>query len=81
MHGREYFFVHDRNGLPVYATISDDYRKSKHYIEDVDKKLRYIYGVKKKGPIEVFDRGGYSKKFCLEISDTIRFICFLLHEF
>jgi transposase len=75
MHGREYFFVHDRNGLPVYATISDGYRKSKHYIEDVDKKLRYIYGVKKKGLLEVFDRGGYSKKFCVEISDTIRFIC------
>jgi len=75
MHGREYFFVHDRNGLPVYATISDGYRKSKHYIEDVDKKLRYIYGVKKKGLLEVFDRGGYSKKFCVEISDRIRFIC------
>ena len=75
MHGREYFFVHDRNGLPVYATISDGYRKSKHYIEDVDKKLRYIYGVKKKGLLEIFDRGGYLKEFCVEISDTIRFIC------
>ncbi|MCW3987025.1 MAG: hypothetical protein NWE87_01770, partial [Candidatus Bathyarchaeota archaeon] len=75
MHGREYFFVHDRDGLPVYATISDGYRKSKHYIEDVDKKLRYIYGVKKKELLEVFDRGGYSKEFCVEISDTIRFIC------
>ena len=75
LHGREYFFVHERDGLPVYATISDGYRKSKHYIEDVDKKLRYIYGVKKKELLEVFDRGGYSKEFCVEISDTIRFIC------
>jgi len=29
MHGREYFFVHDRKGLPVYAAISDGYRKMK----------------------------------------------------
>jgi len=75
MHGREYFFVHDRNGLPVYATISDGYRKMKHYIEDVDEKLRYIYGAGKKELLEVFDRGGYSKEFCIQIADTIRFIC------
>jgi hypothetical protein len=75
MHGREYFFVHDRDGLPVYATMSDGYRKSKHYIEDVDEKLRDIYGVRKKELLAVFDRGGYSKEFCVEIADTIRFIC------
>lgn len=75
MHGREYFFVHERDGLPVYATISDGYRKSKHYIEDVDEKLRYIYGARKKELLEVFDRGGYSKEFCVQIADTIRFVC------
>ena len=75
MHGREYFFVHDREGLPVYATISDGYRKSKHYIEDVDGRLRDIYGAGEKELLEVFDRGGYSKEFCVQISDTIRFIC------
>ena len=75
MHGREYFFVHDRRGLPVYTTISDGYRKSKHYIEDVDEKLRYIYGAGKNELLEVFDRGGYSKEFCVQIADTIRFIC------
>jgi len=75
MHGREYFFVHDMRGLPVYATISDGYRKCKHYIEDVDEKLRYIYGVGTKELLEVFDRGGYSKEFCVQIADTIRFIC------
>jgi len=75
MHGREYFFVHDRDGLPVYTTISDGYRKFKHYIEDVDEKLRYIYGAGKKELLEVFDRGGYSKEFCVQIADTIRFIC------
>ncbi len=48
MHGREYFFVHDRKGLPVYAAISDGYRKMKHYIVDVDEKLKEIYGVKEK---------------------------------
>ena len=25
--------------------------------------------------MEVFDRGGYSKEFCVQIADTIRFIC------
>lgn len=75
MYGREYFFVHDRNGLPVYAEISDGYRKMKHYIVDVDEKLRGIYGVKEKELLEIFDRGGYSKKFCVNISNKIRFIC------
>jgi len=75
MHGREYFFVHDRNRLPVYATISDGYRQMKHYIVDVDEKLKEIYGVREKELLEIFDRGGYSKKFCIDIADTIRFIC------
>ncbi len=75
MQGREYFFVHDENNLPVYATISDGYRKMKYYIEDVDEKLREIYGVEEKKLLEVFDRGGYSKEFCVGISDKIRFIC------
>ena len=67
--------MHERDGLPVYATISDGYRKAKHYIEDVDEKLRYIYGAREKELLEVFDRGGYSKEFCVQIADTIRFIC------
>ncbi|MEE8605645.1 MAG: hypothetical protein V3S65_09730 [Candidatus Aminicenantaceae bacterium] len=75
MHGREYFFVHDTNRLPVYATISDGYRKMKHYIEDVDEKLREIYGRKEKELLEIFDRGGYSKEFCVGIANRIRFIC------
>jgi len=75
MQGREYFFVHDTNRLPVYATISDGYRKMKHYIVDVDEKLREIYGCKEKQLLEIFDRGGYSKEFCVGIADTIRFIC------
>jgi hypothetical protein len=75
MHGREYFFVHDASGLPVYAAISDGYRKMKHYIEKVDGKLREIYGVGDKELLEIFDRGGYSKKFCVGIADRINFIC------
>jgi len=75
MHGREYFFVHDTNRLPVYATISDGYRKMKHYLVDVDEKLREIYGRKEKELLEIFDRGGYSKEFCVSIADKIRFIC------
>jgi len=75
MHGREYFFVHDEKGIPVYAAISDGYRKMKHYIEKVDEKLREIYGVREKELLEVFDRGGYSKQFCINIADRIRFIC------
>jgi len=74
-HGREYFFVHDTNRLPVYATISDGYRKMKHYIVDVDEKLREIYGLKEKELLEIFDRGGYSKEFCVSIANKIRFIC------
>ena len=75
MHGREYFFVHDRNGLPVYAAISDGYHKMQHYIATVDEKLRDIYGVKEKELLEIFDRGGYSKAFCVGIAERIRFIC------
>ncbi len=75
MHGREYFFVHERNGLPVYAAISDGYRKMRHYIVDIDEKLREIYGAAEKELLEIFDRGGYSKEFCVGIAERIRFIC------
>jgi hypothetical protein len=75
MHGREYYFVHDEQGLPVYATISDGYRDMRHYLEGVDRKLRQIYGVGEKELTEVFDRGGYSKSFCVGIAGKIRFIC------
>lgn len=75
MHGREYFFVQDENGEPVYATISDGYREMRHYLRDVDQKLRHIYGVRGKELLEVFDRGGYSKEFCVGIARKLRFIC------
>jgi len=47
----------------------------RHYIIDIDEKLRYIYKVGEKELLEVFDRGGYSKEFCIKISRRIRFIC------
>ena len=75
MHGREYFFVHDRDGMPIYATMSDGYRKMRHYIEDVDAKVREIFGVGERQLLEVFDRGGYSKEFCIGINSKIRFVC------
>ena len=78
MPGREYYFVHDENGLPVYAVISDGYRDMKHYINKVDDKLRKIFRVKDKELLQVFDRGGYSKDFCVGISNSIRFICLAL---
>ena len=75
MQGREYYFVHDEQGLPVYATISDGYRDMRHYIEEVDRNLRRIFDVGDKELVEVFDRGGYSKSFCVGIAQKIRFIC------
>ena len=75
MKGREYYFVHDEDGIPVYATISDGYRDMKVFIGDVDNKLRGIYGAAKKQLLEIFDRGGYSKEFCVGIADSIRFLC------
>ena len=75
MHGREYYYVHDENGIPVYAEISDGYRDMRHFIRDIDAKLRDIYGVSEKELLEIFDRGGYSKEFCVGISGMIRFIC------
>jgi len=75
MEGREYFFVHDEQGLPVYAILSDGYRKMRHYLEVIDTDLRYIYGVKERQLLEIFDRGGYSKGFCVGVTDRIRFIC------
>jgi len=75
MEGREYFFVHDEQGLPVYAILSDGYRKMRHYLEVIDTDLRYIYGAKERQLLEIFDRGGYSKGFCVGVTDRIRFIC------
>lgn len=75
MKGREYYFVHDEAGNPVYATISDGYRDMKVFIRDIDEKLRDIYGAQKKELLEIFDRGGYSKEFCVGIDKSIRFLC------
>ncbi len=73
--GREYFWVHDENGMPVYATISDGYRKMRFYLERVNGDLRWIYKAKRQELLLIFDRGGYSKGFCVGISDEMRFIC------
>jgi len=75
MHGREYVYVHDEAGVPIFASLSDGYRKMQHYVESLDSAIRDIYGVGKKEILEVFDRGGYSKEFCIGISEKILFIC------
>jgi transposase len=73
--GREYVFVHDSRGNPVYAELSDKYRDMRFYIEMIDRKLRRIYNVGPKELIAIFDRGGYSHEFCKDIAGRIRFIC------
>ena len=75
MPGREYITVHDEAGVPMYAALSDEYRKFQYYLEQIDATVRAIYGVGEKQILEVFDRGGYSKEFCVEIDARIRFIC------
>ena len=73
--GREYFFVHEESGLPLYATMSDGYRKMRFYLERVSRDLKWIYGAKSRELLMIFDRGGYGKEFCVGISDEVRFIC------
>lgn len=75
MHGREYVYVHDEAGVPIFASLSDGYRKMQHYVESLDSAIRDIYGVGKKEILEVFDRGGYSKEFVIGICDRIKFLC------
>jgi hypothetical protein len=75
MHGREYVYIHDHAGIPIYASLSDGYRKMQYYVESLDTALRGIYGVGEKEILEVFDRGGYSKQFCVAISERILFVC------
>ncbi len=72
---REYVYVHDDAGVPIFASLSDGYRKMQHYVESLDHSLRSIYGVGKKEILEVFDRGGYSKEFLIGICDRIKFVC------
>jgi len=75
MPGREYVYVHDEAGVPIFAALSDGYRKMKYYVESLDRAIRDIYGVGAKEILEVFDRGGYSKEFLVGICDRIKFIC------
>jgi hypothetical protein len=75
MHGREYIYVHDESGVPIFASLSDGYRKMQYYVESLDSAIRDIYGVGEKEILEVFDRGGYSKEFLVGICDRIKFIC------
>jgi len=73
--GREYFFVHEESGLPLYATMSDGYRKMRFYLEQVSRDLKWIYGAESRELLMIFDRGGYGKEFCVGITDEVRFIC------
>lgn len=75
MPGREYISVHDEAGMPIFAALSDEYRKFQYYLQQIDERLCTIYGVGPKQILEVFDRGGYSKEFCINIAGHIRFIC------
>jgi hypothetical protein len=75
MPGREYVYVHDEAGVPIFASLSDGYRKMQYYVESLDGAIRDIYGAGKKEILEVFDRGGYSKGFLIGICDRIKFIC------
>ena len=75
MPGREYVYVHDEAGVPIYAALSDGYRKMQYYVESLDSAIRGIYGVGVKEILEVFDRGGYSRDFLIGICDKIKFIC------
>lgn len=75
MHGREYVYIHDQTGIPIFASLSDGYRKMRHYVESLDAAIRDIYGTGEKEILEVFDRGGYSKEFCIGINEKILFVC------
>lgn len=75
MPGREYVYVHDEAGVPIFASLSDGYRKMQHYVESLDSAIRDIYSVGAKEVLEVFDRGGYSKEFLIGICDRIKFVC------
>jgi len=75
MPGREYVYVHDESGVPIFASLSDGYRKMQHYVESLDGAIRDIYGAGEKEILEVFDRGGYSRGFLIGICDRIKFIC------
>jgi len=75
MPGREYVYVHDQNGVPIFAALSDGYRKMQYYVANLDSAIREIYGVAALQILAVFDRGGYSKDFLIGICDRIKFIC------
>ena len=75
MRGREYVYIHDERGVPIYAALSDGYRKMQYYVEHLDTTIRDLYGARAKEILEVFDRGGYSKEFCVRISESILFVC------
>jgi hypothetical protein len=75
MRGREYVYIHDQRGVPIYAALSDGYRKMQYYVEHLDTTIRDLYGARKKEILEVFDRGGYSKEFCISICESILFVC------
>ena len=75
MRGREYVYIHDERGVPIYAALSDGYRKMQYYVEHLDTTIRDLYGAREKEILEVFDRGGYSKEFCVSIAERILFVC------
>ena len=70
------YFINNVDGRPIYYILSDEYKGFREYLVDISKNINKIRGSNsKKNIIMVFDRGGYSKDFFMDIKNNVSFIC------
>jgi len=79
MNGRTAYFLNNNDGRPFFFILSNEYKGFREYLLEIAKNLEKITGKKKQDDLlMVFDRGGYGKEFCDELTKHSEFICWKL---
>jgi len=79
INGRTAYFLNNASGRPFFFILSDGYKGFREYLIEIAQNLEKITGKKPQDDIlMVFDRGGFGKEFCEELSKYSEFICWKL---
>lgn len=74
--GRVGYFINSHEGRPFFYILSDGYKDFREYLIEIAQNIKKITTDKRREAlILVFDRGGWGKDFCDELSDKITFVC------
>lgn len=76
MKGRMAYFLNNAEGRPFFFILSNGYKGFREYLKEIVLDLENI--TDRKDILLIFDRGGYGKDFCDDLSKDCEFICWKL---